>query len=1359
MRRSSLHEIGSKVVSSISNAYAIAATNVTNSPLKKVKAKTRSRRKKKRNYKDEYNNDDDSSVSLSIVSDSSGSFISEYEDSLSSSNSRSSPSSYSLHSDNDMPYSSSSFSSSSNSHRRSRSSRRRRQNKMSRNTRKSNKKKKSTRSKSSKRKSRKNNNRKSYNNNIYSHHHHTQSQQDIDQMISCLQEIIPFYSDSSNSNSSNEINQVIHDTIQKLPLYAFDKILDVYGNTLLLIIMQYPKATYDLLPLLLSKGVNANVRNYTGVCALHYVSYYDTNTEDTTAFNQTQQIQIAQILLKHSNTAEIMESQYGCTPLHWSASNGNLQMCQLLVEQGNASPKTQDNQGISPIQYAKQGNHLHCVKYLEGKGDGDGEIAGGVKKSDPNDKNKEVSDNNTQDELQEAVWIPHQDSSGMTYYVNIQTGESIWEHEYQNLHSNKDDSTSSIESCNANSTTKQEQKQKQQTHEENQIESTETHHHGRRPISISTTIDKPKSKEGIMKPILFSPEEEEDHGNIDDNDGSKVIQVKEEDDEVDSYTSTQSSSSTNSGIKKKKKGNKHLMSKDTFEGRLSSLQTQMTEQFKTLLIDNDKNNTTDNQEVPKKITADMSEKIIQLQTDIGSKDIEILSLKREILAMEKKLVEKETEASAFGRSIGNKRLTLTDVMCQTTIHQDDEKKEKLMSLQKTLDENVRDLQTITQQKEDLQKELDHLQKEISHQKQQYSNLRQQNTQLTKDLEQERSLIQQLHQNQSSDNDDKDLIIASLQSQLNQDANTAKTKMEDMSNQLSLTKEQLQQRLSEISLMKTRMEEKEVQSKEQLNELEQKHQEQISDLKNSHEEQTTKIHEDHTQKLNNEINTLTEIYNQEKQYLKEQSKKELSLLSVEKDNERKQIITQLNSQHQILINEQQTKIHEMTQIIQNAKTLITQNETLQKALTKETNQRKQLHNYIEDLKGKIRVYVRIRPLSSSERERKSICVLQKEDSHTCVLRDTNKAWEFDQCFFGEKDTQEKVFQDTKELITSCVDGFNVCIFAYGQTGSGKTHTMFGSPQEMGLAPRVANELFRVLEEREMSYDIHIESSMFELYNDNVRDLLATTTTKSRNNNTSAPKLKIKLAEHSTTGLVEVEHSLKQEVLTSNDLIKLFEKGSKTRTTSSTQMNSDSSRSHLITSIYITLKNKRTSRETKSKLTLVDLAGSERISKTGADGIQLKEAQSINKSLSALGDVISALTTNSISHVPYRNHPLTMLMSDSLGGNAKTLMFVCCSPSDYNEAESVNSLDFGKRCKNVTNNIVGLGPMKSPSSSSKKKRSTEGTQSSQVRALRKELAKVKHMKGATGKQQLQKKSDTTNRQLLQRPGSKKNLFSDR
>ena len=273
-------------------------------------------------------------------------------------------------------------------------------------------------------------------------------------------------------------------------------------------------------------------------------------------------------------------------------------------------------------------------------------------------------------------------------------------------------------------------------------------------------------------------------------------------------------------------------------------------------------------------------------------------------------------------------------------------------------------------------------------------------------------------------------------------------------------------------------------------------------------------------------------------------------------------------------------------------------------------------------------------------------------------------------------------------------------------------MFGGSGEddenKGLATRVANELFSKLRERESSCHVEVEVSMLELYNDKLCDLLVAKQHHESEAVFEQSTLKIRLAEHTSSGLVEVDGLTMEKVTNDTELLHVFNSGVNSRTSASTKMNVDSSRSHMVASIVVSLRHRRSGNIVRGKLTLVDLAGSERVSKSGATGEQLKEAQSINKSLSALGDVIGALTSGS-QHVPYRNNPLTMLMSDSIGGNAKSLMFVCCSPSYYNQRESQQSLDFAKRCRNVRNNA--------------QRSSTSTGQLAQIRQLKAELAKIK------------------------------------
>jgi len=435
-----------------------------------------------------------------------------------------------------------------------------------------------------------------------------------------------------------------------------------------------------------------------------------------------------------------------------------------------------------------------------------------------------------------------------------------------------------------------------------------------------------------------------------------------------------------------------------------------------------------------------------------------------------------------------------------------------------------------------------------------------------------------------------------------------------------------------------------------------------------------------------------------------------------------------------IQELQERHQHLQEELELERDLITYNKRLFEDLGREQAIRKKLHNDMEELKGKIRVYVRVRPLSSTETETRCKDCIFQEGACAVQIRgvgfpESLKTYEFDKVYCGRDEFgQEEVFKDTKNMVLSVIDAYNVCIFAYGQTGSGKTYTMIGGADiaesvqpdgtfdlSAGILPRAVMELFRLLEERSAQMTATVEVQMLQLYKDKLEDMLGASATGSakvrrRGSGKEEPtvNLKIVLAEHSPSGLVEVEGSEKIIATSASEVMQIVASGSSRRSTASTQMNAESSRSHLICVLVVKMENRRTKAVTVGKLTMVDLAGSERVSKSGATGEVMKEAQSINKSLSALGGVINAVSTGN-NHIPYRDHALTMLMSDSIGGNAKTLMFVNCSPADYNNVESNNSLTFAARCKDIANSISTIVP--------------GGGQQAVISALKREIVRLK------------------------------------
>ncbi|RWR76677.1 kinesin-like protein KIN-14S isoform X1 [Cinnamomum micranthum f. kanehirae] len=364
--------------------------------------------------------------------------------------------------------------------------------------------------------------------------------------------------------------------------------------------------------------------------------------------------------------------------------------------------------------------------------------------------------------------------------------------------------------------------------------------------------------------------------------------------------------------------------------------------------------------------------------------------------------------------------------------------------------------------------------------------------------------------------------------------------------------------------------------------------------------------------------------------------------------------------------------EMAAAIEN---LGTKYETLRKKYLEESSERKRLYNKVIELKGNIRVFCRCRPLSSDEIEKGSSSVLDFDPSQETELQiicsdSTRKQFKFDHVF-GPRDNQEAVFRQTSPIVTSVLDGFNVCIFAYGQTGTGKTFTMEGTPENRGVNYRTLEELFRISRERTSTMKYELFVSMLEVYNEKIRDLLA------ENSLQEAKKLEIKQVAE---GTLEVPGLVDTEVHSTDEVWELLKAGGRNRAVGSTNANLLSSRSHCLLRVTVRGESLVNGHRSRSHLWLVDLAGSERVGKIEVEGERLKESQCINKSLSALGDVISALASKN-SHIPYRNSKLTHLLQSSLGGDCKTLMIVQISPSDCDLGETLCSLNFASRVRGI------------------------------------------------------------------------------
>ncbi|XP_031708363.1 kinesin-like protein KIFC3 isoform X1 [Anarrhichthys ocellatus] len=354
-----------------------------------------------------------------------------------------------------------------------------------------------------------------------------------------------------------------------------------------------------------------------------------------------------------------------------------------------------------------------------------------------------------------------------------------------------------------------------------------------------------------------------------------------------------------------------------------------------------------------------------------------------------------------------------------------------------------------------------------------------------------------------------------------------------------------------------------------------------------------------------------------------------------------------------------------------------NKDLLEKYRKEVALRRKYHEQLVELKGNIRVLCRVKPVLKEDQHEEGQSVVVKTDSNNesslnVLNKGKSRIFELDKVFHPQA-TQEEVFQEIEPLVTSCIDGYQVCIFAYGQTGSGKTHTMEGSVENPGINQRALKHLFSEIEERKDMWSYTVTVSSVEIYNEVLRDLLSK----------DGDKLDIKINPDGT-GQLHVPGLRVIEVKSFQHIKKILATARRNRITFGTQMNQHSSRSHALLCTTVQGTDLATGSKTTGKLNLVDLAGSERVWKSGAEGERLKEAQNINRSLLSLGDVIQALRARQ-THIPFRNSRLTYLLQDSLGKGSKTVMVVQVSALESNVGETLCSLKFAQRvCK------VELGP---------------------------------------------------------------------
>ncbi|XP_076760977.1 kinesin family member unc-104 isoform X10 [Xylocopa sonorina] len=346
---------------------------------------------------------------------------------------------------------------------------------------------------------------------------------------------------------------------------------------------------------------------------------------------------------------------------------------------------------------------------------------------------------------------------------------------------------------------------------------------------------------------------------------------------------------------------------------------------------------------------------------------------------------------------------------------------------------------------------------------------------------------------------------------------------------------------------------------------------------------------------------------------------------------------------------------------------------------------------------VKVAVRVRPFNNREISREAQCIIEMSGSTTSIVnpkappgsKDAIKSFNYDYSYFSmdpsdiNYSSQLMVYKDIgEEMLEHAFEGYNVCIFAYGQTGAGKSYTMMGKQEEgqEGIIPQICKDLFRKISRNSnecLKYSVEV--SYMEIYCERVRDLL---NPKNKGN--------LRVREHPLLGPY-VEDLSKLAVMSFQDIHDLIDEGNKARTVAATNMNETSSRSHAVFTIFFTQQKQDSATglvtEKVSKISLVDLAGSERADSTGAKGTRLKEGANINKSLTTLGKVISALAEiatkkkKKADFIPYRDSVLTWLLRENLGGNSKTAMIAAVSPADINYDETLSTLRYADRAKQI------------------------------------------------------------------------------